>query len=179
VIEPEVEQFLGRLERALHGLRRRERERALREAQDHVLCAADERESSGSERAASLRSAIAAFGAVESVAAGYARPDRQRPGPDADPHEPCRRRRVRGALERRARCHGLPARLGLDPSPGLRGGAAGRQPRTGLLPGHARRPLACDRSGRRFAVGVGKLPRATADPPVRRCEDGRIGRRIG
>jgi hypothetical protein len=78
VIEPEVEQFLTRLERALRRLRRRERERALREARDHVLCAADERERSGQGRSESLRSAIAAFGAVDSVAAGYAHPRRPR-----------------------------------------------------------------------------------------------------
>lgn len=78
MIEHEVEQFLGRFERALHGLRRRERERALREARDHVLCAADERERSGHARCESLRSAIEAFGAVDSVAADYARPSRSR-----------------------------------------------------------------------------------------------------
>jgi hypothetical protein len=78
VIEHELEQFLGRLERALRGLRRRERLRALREARDHVLCAADERERSGQARGESLRAAIDAFGAVESVATGYVRPARTR-----------------------------------------------------------------------------------------------------
>jgi hypothetical protein len=78
VIEPDVEQFLARLDRSLRGLRRRERERALREARDHVLCGATEQESLGLRRPEAVRSAIEAFGAVESVAAGYARPLRSR-----------------------------------------------------------------------------------------------------
>jgi hypothetical protein len=78
MIEPEVERFLVSLERSLRGLRRRERERALREARDHVLCGAAEHESLGRRRSEALSSAIEAFGAVESVAAGYARPLRSR-----------------------------------------------------------------------------------------------------
>jgi hypothetical protein len=78
VIEPELDRFLGRLERALGGLRRRERARALREARDHLLCAADDREARGGSRVESVRSAIEAFGAVESIAASYARPARSR-----------------------------------------------------------------------------------------------------
>jgi hypothetical protein len=78
VIEPEIEQFLGRLERSLGGLRRRERERALREARDHVLCGAAEQETLGRRRPEAVERAIEAFGAVESVAAGYARPLRSR-----------------------------------------------------------------------------------------------------
>jgi hypothetical protein len=70
VIEPELEQFLTRLEGALHDLRRRERERVLREARDHVLCAADAGQP--------VPAAIEAFGAVEAIAAGYARPVRPR-----------------------------------------------------------------------------------------------------
>lgn len=68
MIERELEQFLGRLEQALSTVGRRERQRALREARDHVLCAVAE--------GRSARSAIEAFGAVESIAAGYARPSR-------------------------------------------------------------------------------------------------------
>jgi hypothetical protein len=78
VIEPELERYLARLERALGGLRRGERERALREARDHVLCAADDRASRGRGRSESVRAAIEAFGAVESIAASYARPARSR-----------------------------------------------------------------------------------------------------
>jgi hypothetical protein len=78
VIDPELDRFLDRLERALGGLRRRERARALREARDHLLCAADEHEARGGGRDESVRSAIEAFGAVESIAAGYARPTRSR-----------------------------------------------------------------------------------------------------
>ncbi|MEO9175791.1 MAG: permease prefix domain 1-containing protein [Gaiellales bacterium] len=63
--------FLDDLERALHDLRRGERRRALREARDHVLCAAAERESDGYTRAESLRGAIASFGSVDTIAAGY------------------------------------------------------------------------------------------------------------
>jgi hypothetical protein len=78
VIDPELDRFLDHLERALGGLRRRERARALREARDHLLCAADEREARGGGRDESVRSAIEAFGAVESIAAGYTRPARSR-----------------------------------------------------------------------------------------------------
>ena len=78
MIEPDLERFLDRLDGALGGLRRRERARALREARDHLLCAADEREARGHGRVESLRSAIEAFGAVESIAASYARPARSR-----------------------------------------------------------------------------------------------------
>jgi hypothetical protein len=78
VIEPQIERFLGGLESALHGLRRRERARAMREARDHLLCAASDREARGAEPAVAARSAIEAFGAVESIAASYARPARSR-----------------------------------------------------------------------------------------------------
>ena len=71
MIEPELEQFLARLEGALHDLRRRERERVLREARDHVLCAAR-------RGPAGPAAAIEAFGAVDAIAAGYGRPVRAR-----------------------------------------------------------------------------------------------------
>jgi hypothetical protein len=78
VIDHELEQFLARLERALRSLGRRERGRALSEARDHVLCAADEREARGCARPEALRRSIEAFGAVESIAAGYSRNGRSR-----------------------------------------------------------------------------------------------------
>jgi hypothetical protein len=78
VIDGELELFLARLERALRPLGRRERGRALREARDHLLCAADEREALGCPRREAVTRAIEAFGAVESIAAGYARSVRSR-----------------------------------------------------------------------------------------------------
>lgn len=78
MIDPQVEHFLDRLESALHGLRRRERARALREARDHLLCAPADREARGASHAEAVRSAIDAFGAAESIAASYARPARSR-----------------------------------------------------------------------------------------------------
>jgi hypothetical protein len=78
VIDRELEQFLARLERELRQLGRRERGRALREARDHVLCAADEREALGCPRPEAVTRAIEAFGAVESIAAGYAHGVRSR-----------------------------------------------------------------------------------------------------
>jgi hypothetical protein len=78
VIDGELELFLARLERALRPLGRRERGRALREARDHLLCAADEREALGCPRPEAVTRAIEAFGAVESIAAGYARSVRSR-----------------------------------------------------------------------------------------------------
>jgi hypothetical protein len=76
--EPEIEHFLERLGLALREIGRRERERALREARDHLLCAAGEHESRGRAHDDAVRSAIVAFGAVESIAAGYAPPARTR-----------------------------------------------------------------------------------------------------
>ncbi len=67
----ELELYLAELERALRPLRRGERRRALREARDHVLCAAAEREANGLERIAAVRSAIASFGAADTIAASY------------------------------------------------------------------------------------------------------------
>ena len=67
----ELEAYLGALEDALRPLRRSERRRALREARDHVLCAAAEAESEGLERPVALRAAIASFGAPETIAASY------------------------------------------------------------------------------------------------------------
>jgi len=78
VIDRELEQFLARLERALHALGRRERGRALREARDHLVCAADERQALGCPRPEAVKRAIEAFGAVEAIAAGYARGVRPR-----------------------------------------------------------------------------------------------------
>ena len=78
MIEPPIEHFLDGLESALHGLRRRERARAMREARDHLLCAAADREARGAGPVEAVRSAIEAFGAVESIAASYARPSRSR-----------------------------------------------------------------------------------------------------
>jgi hypothetical protein len=78
VIDGELELFLARLGRARRPLGRRERGRALREARDHLLCAADEREALGCPRREAVTRAIEAFGAVESIAAGYARSVRSR-----------------------------------------------------------------------------------------------------
>jgi hypothetical protein len=71
VTEALLDGYLGELEQALHGLRRGERRRALREARDHVLCAAAERESEGHSRIEALQRAIASFGPVDTIAAGY------------------------------------------------------------------------------------------------------------
>jgi hypothetical protein len=79
VIEPEVDRYLADLADALRRLPRRERERALREARDHLLCAVDTGELAGRARSESVRSAIAAFGPVEAVAAAHVRPPRTRP----------------------------------------------------------------------------------------------------
>ena len=78
MIEPRIEHFLDGLEAALQGLRRRERARAVREARDHLLCAAAV--ARPGERGASrpCGPTIEAFGAVESIAASYARPARSR-----------------------------------------------------------------------------------------------------
>jgi hypothetical protein len=67
----ELDAYLAELERALRPLRRRERRRALREARDHLLCAAAEGEAEGLERTAAVRSAIASFGAADTIAASY------------------------------------------------------------------------------------------------------------
>jgi hypothetical protein len=74
VIEPELERFLARFEEALRRSRRRDRRRAIREAHDHLLCAAAERQSGGSGRAEAVRDAIASFGSVDAIAAGYRAP---------------------------------------------------------------------------------------------------------
>jgi hypothetical protein len=66
--------YLDELDRALRGLRRGERRRALREARDHVLCAAAERESEGHTRAEALQRSIASFGPADTIAAGYRTP---------------------------------------------------------------------------------------------------------
>jgi hypothetical protein len=76
----ELDAYLAELEGALRPLRRGERRRALREARDHVLCAAAERESDGLERAAAVRSAIASFGAADAIAASYLGPGSERSG---------------------------------------------------------------------------------------------------
>jgi hypothetical protein len=67
----ELDAYLAELERALRPLRRSERRRALREARDHVLCAAAEGEAHGLERTSAVRSAIASFGAADTIAASY------------------------------------------------------------------------------------------------------------
>jgi hypothetical protein len=74
----ELDRFLTSLETSLQRLPRRERRRALREARDHVLCAADERRATGEPPQDALRHAIDAFGATDTIAAGYARPTRSR-----------------------------------------------------------------------------------------------------
>jgi hypothetical protein len=74
VTEALLDGYLDELDRALRGLRRGERRRALREARDHVLCAAAERESEGHARADALQRAITSFGPVETIAAGYRAP---------------------------------------------------------------------------------------------------------
>ena len=79
MIEPELERYLARLAHALDRLPRRERERALREARDHLLCAAEAAEAGGRAHHEALGTAIAAFGPAETVAAGYSRPPRARP----------------------------------------------------------------------------------------------------
>jgi hypothetical protein len=71
VIEPELDGYLDDLERALRGLRRSERRRALREARDHVLCAAAEGETKGCSRSDAMRGALESFGPVDVIAAGY------------------------------------------------------------------------------------------------------------
>jgi hypothetical protein len=76
----ELDTYLAELERALRPLRRSERRRALREARDHVLCAAAERESDGLERTVAVRSAIASFGAADAIAASYLGPGNERSG---------------------------------------------------------------------------------------------------
>jgi hypothetical protein len=72
--EPLLDGYLDDLERALRGLRRGERRRALREARDHVLCATAEGESDGRSRTDALLLAIASFGPVDTIAAGYRSP---------------------------------------------------------------------------------------------------------
>jgi hypothetical protein len=67
----ELDAFLADLERALRPLHRGERRRALREARDHVLCAAAEGESAGQPAPDALRAAIACFGEVDTIAASY------------------------------------------------------------------------------------------------------------
>jgi hypothetical protein len=74
----ELDRFLASLDASLQRLPRRERRRALREARDHVLCAADERRAGGESPQDALQHAIHAFGATETIAAGYARPTRSR-----------------------------------------------------------------------------------------------------
>jgi hypothetical protein len=74
VIESELERFTDGFERALRGVGRRERRRAIREARDHVLCAAEDQQSQGASRADALQHAIVAFGAVDQIAASYRAP---------------------------------------------------------------------------------------------------------
>lgn len=74
MIDSDLERFSDAFEHALRGVGRRERRRAIREARDHVLCAAADRESQGASRAEALRHAIAAFGAVDQIAASYRAP---------------------------------------------------------------------------------------------------------
>lgn len=71
-----IEGFLAELELALASLSRRERRRAVREARDHLLCAAAERQADGRSRSEAVRGAIDAFGAVAAIAASYRRPRR-------------------------------------------------------------------------------------------------------
>lgn len=68
-----IDAFLVELEQALHRLGRRERRRAIREARDHVLCAAAEAEANGAAHADAIREAIESFGSVRAIAASYAR----------------------------------------------------------------------------------------------------------
>jgi hypothetical protein len=74
VTEPQLQRFLDGFERALHATGRRERRRALREAHDHVLCSAAERQSDGVGRADAVADAIASFGPVDAIAASYRAP---------------------------------------------------------------------------------------------------------
>jgi hypothetical protein len=71
VSEAELERFSDGFERALRRVGRRERRRAMREARDHVLCAAADRQSQGATREDALRHAIVAFGPVDEIAASY------------------------------------------------------------------------------------------------------------
>jgi hypothetical protein len=74
VIESELERFSDAFERALRGVGRRERRRAIREARDHVLCAAADREAQGASRIDAMQHAIVAFGPLDQIAASYRAP---------------------------------------------------------------------------------------------------------
>jgi hypothetical protein len=70
-MEPDLERFVDRFERALRDVRRGERRRAIGEVRDHVLCAAADWQSQGLDRPAALERAISAFGPIDQIAAGY------------------------------------------------------------------------------------------------------------